>query len=104
MTNDFNKSDEEGQEVRDIFTIAGSFEYLRDAAKFIEENTEIYIDYDLISVNTFPSNRQKTSNLYVDVILTFGLRDGAQTAEVVQRLGEIELELKNIASMLDRLY
>ena len=104
MTNDFNKSDEEEEEVRDIFTIAGSFEYLRDAAKFIEENTEIYIDYDLISVNTFPSNRQKTSNLYVDVILTFGLRDEAQTAEVVQRLGEIELELKNIASMLDRLY
>lgn len=104
MTNDFNKSDEEEEEVRDIFTIAGSFEYLRDAAKFIEENTEIYIDYDLISVNTFPSNRQQTSNLYVDVILTFGLRDEAQTAEVVQRLGEIELELKNIASMLDRLY
>ena len=104
MTNDFNKSDEEEEEVRDIFTIAGSFEYLRDAAKFIEENTEIYIEYDLISVNTFPSNRQQTSNLYVDVILTFGLRDEAQTAEVVQRLGEIELELKNIASMLDRLY
>ena len=89
MTNDFNKSDEEEEENRDIFTIAGSFENLRDAAKFIEENSELYFEYDLISVNTFPANRQKTSNLYVDVILTFGLRDESQTAEVVQRLGEI---------------